>query len=215
MPLQNAKTMSGRALVVTIAVAAVLQLALAPQIGLFGGTFNFMVVAALVLSVCVEPGTAVYLGFFLGLFYDLTSAVPVGLMSLLLTIASYAASSATQGVMPGLNLGSMRAVALSIVAVNLANGLALCLIGTESSLLYSLGVHALASSVLDLVAAVPFLAAVASTVQMRGFSARGSSSATYLGSGKRTATKRSASKHAAKRASGKHGSRSGGTRYKL
>lgn len=211
---QNTKSVSTRALVITFIVAAVLELALAPQISLWGGAINFMVVAALALSVCVEPGTAGCIGFISGLFFDLTSSTPVGLMSLLLTLAAYLASSASQGITPGFNLESMRVTAVAVLAVNLTDGLALYLMGSESSLLYALGVHALVSTVLDVLVLVPFLAALGTTVQSSGFSARGSSPSPYTASSgrpsRRTTTPRKASKK-----SKKHGSHAAGTRYKF
>lgn len=206
MQPQNAKTVPTSALAIAIIVAVLLQLAISPQISLWGGTINFMVVITAVLAICVEPGTAVYIGFFMGLIYDFTSSVPAGLMTLLLTIMAYVASTAAQGETPGLNMESMRSIIISVLLVNLVNGLCLYLIGTESSLLYALGVHALVSSVLDILVAIPFIWAVGSTVQTRGFTARGNASKTY-------ATPRTRSSHSSGKR--KRGSRSGGTRYKL
>ena len=207
---QNTKSVPTRVLVITFVVAAVLQLALAPQISLAGGAINFMVVAALALSVCVEPGTAGCVGFISGLFFDLTSSVPVGLMSLLLTLGAYLVSNVSQGVAPGLNLESLRPTALAVLLVNLANGLALFLMGSESSLLYALGVHALVSSALDILVLIPFLAVLGTTVQSSGFSARGSSPSPYASSSGRGARRKASGK-----ASKKHGSHAAGSRYKF
>lgn len=208
MPMQNTRTVSGRAALIAFIVAVVLQLMLAPQISLLGGAINFMVVVAVVLALVVEPSRAVWIGFLCGLFFDLTSSVPVGLMALLLTIAAHLVSSASQGLSPGVNVESMRLVCLAILGVNLVDGFALYLIGSESSLIYALGVHALVSSVLDILVSIPFLAALGSTAQTRGFSARGTSPTTYA-----TPTSRSGRKGSKKRRT--RSGRSGGSRYKL
>ena len=70
-----------------IVVACILlHLALAPQIHLFGGAFNFMLVLTVSLAISLDSRTMVYVGFFSGLLYDLTTTGPVGLMSLLLAL---------------------------------------------------------------------------------------------------------------------------------
>ena len=60
-----------------IAVACILlHLALAPQIHLFGGAFNFMLVLTVSLAISLDSRTMVYIGFFSGLLYDLTTTGP-------------------------------------------------------------------------------------------------------------------------------------------
>lgn len=161
-----------RMVVVVCLVAAVLQLALAPQLSLFGGRFNFMVVLALTMAPACDIKSAVLAGFFSGLFFDLTATVPVGLMPLLLTVACFVLSMISHGMGGGFSATSMRMVGVAMLLVNLAYGFALFLLGLESSLLYALLVHGLASSVLDILAAVPFLMFGSSTESKKGFTAR-------------------------------------------
>ena len=203
-------------------VAALLQLALAPQISILGGAFNFMVAFAAAAAVSFEPRTAVYVGFFSGLFYDLTSSAPVGLMALLLTLASYLAANAASGLTPGANAESLRIAGVFVLGVNLMNGVALLLLGSETSIFYALIVHGLVSAALDALACAPFLMALGAHVQTGVFSGRGESrktyatprrasarkrsDASYLGGGKHTGSSRSGG--------GKRGKHAAGTRYK-
>lgn len=161
-----------KAVVIVCLVAAVLQLALAPQISLFGGKVNFMVVLALVMAPSCDTRSAVIAGFFAGLFSDLTSPVPVGLMPLLLTIACFGLSMASHGMGGGLSRDSLRLVGGAVFLVNLAYGIGLLLLGLEGSIVYALLVHGLASSVLDTLAAIPFLMFGVAPESKRGFSAR-------------------------------------------
>ena len=161
-----------KALIFVCAVAVTLQLAIAPQVSLFGGRFNFMVVLALVMAPSCDIRSAVLTGFFAGLFFDLTSPVPVGLMSLVLTIACFGLSMSSHGIGGGLSAASLRLAFGSILLVDLAYGLALYFLGVEGSILYALAVHGLASSVLDALAAVPFLMFGSGTDSNRGFTAR-------------------------------------------
>ena len=179
MALQNTGSSSGAPIALTAVVAALLQLAIAPQISLFGGAINFMVVLACSLSLSGEPDTAVCVGFFSGLFYDLTSSAPVGLMALLLTLASYVAANASFGMTPGFNVESLRMAGAYILAVNIVYGLALFLLGSETSLLYAVGVHGLVSALLEILVCVPFLVFVGSRTQSGVFSGRGSARKSY------------------------------------
>lgn len=161
-----------RSLAIACAVAAALQLALAPQISLFGGAFNFMLVFALCMSLGIEIGTAVLIGFFSGLFYDMTSAAPVGLMSLLLTIGCFLLATVSRGISSNVTTDSMRLIAAAILAINVANGVVLLLMGVEGGFVSAVLVHGLASTVLDVLASLPFLVLVGASEPKKGFSAR-------------------------------------------
>ena len=152
-----------------VVVAAVLQVALAPHISLFGGSVNFMLVTTVALAVSGDPRTMAYIGFFSGLFFDLTSSVPVGLMALLLTLVGYGIAAVSRGIAPGINMEALRMAGIALVLVNLVYGIALFALGAETSLLYALGVHGLASSALDVLACTAALAVAPSADQGRGF----------------------------------------------
>lgn len=165
-------THTRRPLVAACIIAVLLQLALAPQVSLFSGRINFMLVLIATASVGGESRTMVYLGFFAGMLFDLTSAVPVGLMALLLTLSGYAVANMTRGIAPGVHMDALRMSGACIIAVNLIYGIAMFAMGVTSGLPTALGVS-LASSVLDIAVAAPFLALLSGGEQNRGFSARG------------------------------------------
>lgn len=157
-----------------IAVACILlHLALAPQINLFGGVFNFMLVLTVSLSISLDSRTMVYVGFFSGLLYDLTTTGPIGLMSLLLALVGYGVALVSRGLASGVGMETLRVVIAAILGVNLIYSIAMLGLGVESSVLAAIGVHGLASTVLDVVASIPFLFMAGSPAAQRGFSSRG------------------------------------------
>lgn len=149
MNLSTSQSHSRRPIAALCIAAAVLQLVLAPQLSLFGGRINFMLVLTVVLAVSGDMRMLAYIGFFAGLFYDLTTVAPVGLMALLLTLAGYLTAVLSRGIAPGASMESLRMTGVAILAVNVAYALALFFMGSETSLLFALGVHGLASTVLD------------------------------------------------------------------
>lgn len=162
-----------RSRLIGIAVACVvLHLALAPQLRPFGGAFNFMLVLTASLAISVDSRSMVFIGFFSGLLYDLTTTGPVGLMSLLLALAGYGVALVSRGLASGLGMETLRVVIAAIFGVNLIYAIAMLLLGVETSILVSVGVHGLASTVLDVVACVPFLLIAGASSGQRGFSAR-------------------------------------------
>ena len=75
--------MSSRTFVIAAIVCVLLQAGLAPQISIAGGRVNFMIILVCLSVFSGDPTRAVVCGFCSGLFYDLSAAVPVGVMSLL------------------------------------------------------------------------------------------------------------------------------------
>ncbi len=79
-----------RRTVVTLAgICMFVQLALVPQIGLANGRANLMLVFATSVALRYGGNYAVVCGFLAGLFFDLTTTGPIGLMAFELTLASY------------------------------------------------------------------------------------------------------------------------------
>ncbi|MCL2528719.1 MAG: rod shape-determining protein MreD [Coriobacteriia bacterium] len=83
--------------VFTALIAIILQLVVAPAITLFGVVPNFIMVAAIITALRNGPVRSTVTGFLLGLFFDLCSLGPMGAMTLVLTILSYAVSSLNRG----------------------------------------------------------------------------------------------------------------------
>lgn len=157
---------------VAIVVFAVLQVALAPQVEILGGRFNFMLALVASLAIAGDSRAMVYIGFLSGLFYDLTTSSPIGFMAFLLAVVGYAVALVSRGLTSGLGMETVRVVASAVIGINVVYALGLFLMGIETDLLMSVGVHGLVSSLLDLVACVPLLLLVGNGGG-RGFSARG------------------------------------------
>lgn len=157
-------------------VAAVLQVALSPQISIAGGTVNFMMVLAFTLALSSEAGSAAIIGFACGLFYDMTSAAPVGLMALILCFASFVIASSARGALGGLTRDSIRLVVVATFAANLFYGFCLFLLGAQTNLLWALLGHGLSSTVLNSLVSLAFLAILGGASTQRGFTARTKSS---------------------------------------
>lgn len=191
MNLSTPSTRSRRPIAAFCIVAAVLQLVIAPQLALFGGRINFMLVLTAVLAVSGDIRTLAYIGFFAGLFYDLTTVAPIGLMALLLTVAGYLTAALSRGITLGASMESLRMAGVAVLAVNVVYAVALFAMGSETNLLVALGVHGLASTVLDLLVAFLALLFVPQNDAGHGFSGRrsGHMSATLHRGGHRAGTR--------------------------
>lgn len=163
-----------RTIIIAALVAAALQVALAPQLAILGGRINFMLAFAGAVALGGDSSAAVYAGFFGGLFYDLTAAVPVGLMALIMTIGSFLLAAAAGGAGGGLSSRSMQFVFCYALGACLLNGLVLFFMGSEGSILIALFGHGLVSAVLTTIASACFLFFLGrSEGSGPGFSARG------------------------------------------
>ena len=164
---------SRSALITMAVVCVVLHLALAPQVSVFGGRFNFMLVLTVSLAISGDSRSLVYIGVFSGLFFDLTTASPVGFMALLLALTGYTVALMSRGLTSGLGMETVRVAAVAILAVNVLYAVGMFFMGVEGDLLRSIGIHGLASSVLTMLACVPFLLMGGSGGSGRGLSGRG------------------------------------------
>lgn len=165
---------SSRGIAIVAVVACVLQVALAPQLSILGGRINFMIILSAVLCFTGNADRAVVASFFCGLFYDLTAAVPVGLMALLLTVGSFALANTSAAQVGASNGDSLRLVAAFAVIVSVVYGIILLVMGVQSDILMSIFGHGLTSGILTAIVAIPFmLLSGGSDSSRRGFSARG------------------------------------------
>ncbi len=165
-----------RSLAILAIICCVLQVALAPQISVFGGRINFMLILAGVAALSEEPQTAVITAFFAGLFYDLTASVPVGLMSLLLSAGAFVLAHASGSAGGGLTPLSIQFFSIFALAVSLANGVALMILGVEGSIVAALLSHGLTSAIITAIVAIPFMMIYrGSEASHRSFSSRGGS----------------------------------------
>lgn len=143
--------------VILIVACCVLQAGLAPQIALGDGTVNFMLILAIISAIKEPPSRAVITGFLAGLFFDLTSATPIGLMALLLTILSFVLNRSF-GTLGGLERKTQIAVgAAASVALNAVFGLLLFVMGVETNLVIALFGDGLWTGILTAIALIPFV----------------------------------------------------------
>lgn len=158
--------------IILAAVAFVLQLAFAPQIEICGGRINFMLALAVVFALCGDTHRATVSGFFCGLAYDLTAAVPVGLMALLLTLASFFVSSFFNGVQVGINGNAVRCSVIMVFIVDLLYGMLLFFMGVQTDLFWALVGHGFSTTVLTVLASLAFFSIRSASSPQTTFTAR-------------------------------------------
>ena len=138
-------------------VCVVAQLVLAPYLAIAGGHPNFMVVCALTVSLTGGGSPALLASFLAGLFFDLTSTTPVGLMALELTLASFILGFERRDRIMEEPIPAYRDACLAALAVELVYQLALMMVGQGAPLLDMVFLRWLPASFLDWLALVPFV----------------------------------------------------------
>lgn len=78
-----------RVIVVVIAISALLQIALAPNVAIRGAIPNFLLVAVVCVAMLTDSRTGCLVGFFCGLLFDLVGIGPLGVMTATLTLVGY------------------------------------------------------------------------------------------------------------------------------
>ena len=154
MEIRN-KSKARRTSAVVFLVCLLLQLAFSGQISIFGSTVNFLMVFAGVVALSSGSSTGVVAGFVAGLFYDFTSAAPVGLMMLVLTVASFAAGMGGRNRLAESFADAVRAFAVMALASNVAYSVGLLLAGVEHNVLFAL-LGAVVAALLTTVVFCPF-----------------------------------------------------------
>ena len=161
-----------RAIGIIAGVCVVLQMALSPQLSVFGGTINFMMILTGCVALLTGSRYGVFAGFFSGVLYDFTMPVPAGLMMLMLSVAGYVLGSGERNRLQEQLDASVKLFAGVCLGVNVAYSIALVLTGAESSIVSAVLGHGLASTVLDTIFVVPFLYALSRTDFGQAFSTR-------------------------------------------
>ncbi len=150
------KTHDTKGLAILAAVCAVLQLALAPNIALGNGRANFALVFAACIALSRGGSQSVVCGFFAGLFFDLTTTGPIGLMSFVLTVTSYFLGSEQRNRMSGDFAASVVTYSAAALASTLVYCLAMLLTGNSSSVVDAVVFRAVPATFLSIVAFLPF-----------------------------------------------------------
>ena len=145
-----------RGLVILALICGVLQLALAPNVGLGNGRANFALIFS--ASVALQSGgrRAVLAGFFSGLFFDLSTTGPVGLMAFCLSVSSYVLGIEERNRLSGELATSVAHFAAASLAVSLVYHLAMLLVGQADSLLDVIVFRTLPTTLLTFVFFLPF-----------------------------------------------------------
>lgn len=150
------KNRDRRGTLVLAIACVVLQLALAPNIGLGNGRANF----ALIFTVCVAFNVGgrkgVLAGFFAGLFFDLSTTGPVGLMAGLCAAAAYVMGQEGRNRMAGEFGASVAEFSIATLVVSLVYHLAMLMVGQSSSFLDVIILRTLPTAFLTIIAFLPF-----------------------------------------------------------
>jgi rod shape-determining protein MreD len=137
-------------------VCLVLQLTVAPNIALGNGHINFALVFAGVVALTRGGRIGVICGFVAGMVFDLLGTGPMGVMSMLLTIASYLMGIEVRNRLAEDLSGSMIVYVMSAVGVCLLHNLTMFLVGQATDLVDVLFLRSLPSALLSILAFLPF-----------------------------------------------------------
>ncbi len=167
---------SRRLIAVMGIVCAVLQLALAPNVALASGHFNFCILFAGVVAAQVGGRPAIICGFLSGLFYDLSATSPIGLMAFLLTLGSALIGSGERSSSGEDSRTAFLSYVILALAVELIYGVMVLMLGQSSSFVDAIFLRALPSFLLDCLAYIPYyiLSSRSSSSGFGGHAPRGS-----------------------------------------
>ena len=150
------KHRDARSCAILAVICGVLQLAIAPNLTLGNGVANVMLVLCACVALTQGGGRGVVVGFCAGLFFDLTSTGPVGLMAFCLSVCAYVLGLEGRNRMAGELVGSLLVFAVADLAVCLVYNLAMLLVGDATSVVDAIVYRTLPTALLTLVFFLPF-----------------------------------------------------------
>lgn len=150
------KNRDARSTVLLAVLCAVLQLALAPNVGIGNGRANFALIFAACVALSQGGRRGVVAGFLAGLFFDLCTTGPVGLMAFCLTVSSYLLGTECRNRMAGDLASSVALFSASALGVSLVYHLAMLLVGQADSLIDVIVFRTLPTTLLTVVFFLPF-----------------------------------------------------------
>ncbi|MDM8270919.1 rod shape-determining protein MreD [Thermophilibacter provencensis] len=145
-----------RTCVVLAVVCLVLQLALAPNLGLGNGRANLALVFASLMALLMGGSRGVIAGFVAGLVFDLSTTGPIGLMAFCLTVSSFVLGLEGRDRMSGDFASSVALFSGASLIVSLVYHLAMLLVGQASSFIDVLFLRTLPTAVLSIAFFLPF-----------------------------------------------------------
>lgn len=147
--LVNDPTKTRRQIIVMAVVLGILQIAIVPNIGLGLGRANLCLVFVGCMCLGGDAQKAPILGFCAGLFYDLSTSGPIGLMALLLTLVGWLFSLISQTKVSD-DLGPSIALFAPVAGiVNLIYAFALLFCNQLDGFVAAVFFHALPAFILD------------------------------------------------------------------
>lgn len=150
------KNRETRSTVVVALVCGVAQLALAPNVALGSGRANFALIFSACVALLVGGRRAVVAGFLAGLFFDLSTTGPVGLMAFCLTVSSYVLGLEERNRMTGDLAVTLALFSSAALGVSFVYHLAMLLVGQASSIIDVLVFRTLPTTALSIVFFLPF-----------------------------------------------------------
>ena len=148
---------SHRTIVVLAVVCAVLELALAPNVALGLGRINFALVFAGCMAFSFGGRTGVISGFAAGLFFDLCTTGPIGLMALLCTVSAYLLGAEVRNKIATEPGHTVVEFAIATVIVSLLYHLMMLVMGDGSSIFDALFLRTVPTALLTVIAYLPFM----------------------------------------------------------
>ena len=136
--------------IVGAVLAVLLQIILAPHIGLFGVVPNIIIAYTLVVAVTQPSLFSSVMPFVLGLFFDLFTGGPVGAMAFSLTAFSMGAALFLGHMNNDTKFMSVVALALGLVLTELSYGVFLLLFGFNAGLIEAIAYRVVPCFVYDL-----------------------------------------------------------------
>jgi rod shape-determining protein MreD len=134
----------------------VLQIAISPNVGIGDGRANFALVFAAYVALTIGGRTGVLCGFLSGLVYDLSTTGPIGLMALLLTVASFVLGMEDRNRLGEDPSGSVVIFLITCAATLAAYHLAMLLVGQSSSFVDVMVLRWAPTLLLTVIAFLPF-----------------------------------------------------------
>ncbi|MCI2086244.1 rod shape-determining protein MreD [Olsenella sp. kh2p3] len=150
------KNRDRRGTLILAIVCAVCQLALAPNIGIGNGRANFALIFTACVAFNVGGRRGVLAGFFAGLFFDLSTTGPVGLMAGCCAAAAYLMGQEGRNRMAGEFGATVAEFSVATLVVSLIYHFAMLVVGQSSSLLDVLVLRTLPTALLTIIAFLPF-----------------------------------------------------------
>lgn len=132
-------------------LAVLLQIIIAPHIGLFGVVPNILVAYVLVIAVAQPSAFGCVLPFVLGLFYDLFTGGPVGVMAFSLMTFSVIAARIFDAINNDTLFMPILVMVIGIMLVELSYAMFLLLFGYPAGVLDAISYRVLPCTVYDLV----------------------------------------------------------------